>query len=48
MLEDLAKDRKQWPFLAELIRSEQVPENRLADLSRTNSDFWAWPQQEIR
>ena len=39
-LYELAAHPQCWPLLIELIKSGQVPEDRMADLERDFPDFW--------
>lgn len=38
----LASDPSRWPILADLIRSEQIPEDRVAEIATDFPDFWKW------
>ena len=47
-LYDLAAHKQCWPLLAELIRSGQVPEDRMADLERDFPEFWKSLQSDVK
>jgi hypothetical protein len=38
-------ERSQWPVVADLITSEQLPSQRIAEISAKYPDFAAWLMQ---
>lgn len=40
-LELMLADRAQWSVVAQLIKSEQIPPDRMADIAREHPEFWA-------
>ncbi len=43
-LTGLAANDQHWPILADLIRSEQVPADRMAEIAKDYPAFWDWLQ----
>ena len=41
-LDEMAKDKRQWPTIWEMVASEQIPASRLAELRRTFPDLATW------
>jgi hypothetical protein len=41
-LDEMLKERSQWAIVADLITSEQLPAQRIAEISATYPDFAAW------
>jgi hypothetical protein len=38
----MLQERSQWPLVADLITSEQLPPQRVAEISAAYPDFAAW------
>jgi hypothetical protein len=45
-LDELLQEPSQWPVVAGLITSEQLPPQRIAELSAMYPDFAAWLAQD--
>lgn len=41
----MLQERSQWPVVADLITSDQLPPQRLAEISAKYPDFAAWLMQ---
>jgi hypothetical protein len=42
----MLQERSQWPVVADLITSEQLPPQRVAEISAAYPDFAAWLMQD--
>ena len=42
----MLQERSQWPVVADLITSEQLPSQRIAEISAKYPDFAAWLMQD--
>jgi hypothetical protein len=41
-LDEMLQERSHWPLVADLITSEQLPPQRVAEISAAYPDFCAW------
>jgi hypothetical protein len=45
-LDEMLQEPSQWPVLADLIASEQLPPQRIAEISASYPEFAAWLAQD--